>query len=90
MASNSGQNPNIAPLTLSDDNNPQVLLGLFTIPSGLRSFTATVLTGPAIFNNVSVEAGVTVSRSANPGETLPGFDIDATNARVLFDSLREV
>lgn len=90
MATAAGMSANITPKTLDDNSNPQVILGLFTIPAGLRYFSATVLTGPAIFNNVSVEAGVTVRREAREGEVLPGFDIDATNARVLIDTLREV
>ncbi len=91
MATAVGMSANITPRTLDDNNNPQVILGQFTIPAGLRYFSATVLTGPAIFNGVSVEAGVTVRREVTErGEVLPGFDIDATNARVLIDTLREV
>ena len=90
MATNSGQASNIVAKVLDDDGNPQVILGPFTIPSGLRYFSATVLTGPAIFNNVSVETGVTIRREAREGEILPAFDIDATNARVMIDTLREV
>lgn len=90
MASNSGQGNNIAPVVLTNDGTPLILLGVFSIPTNLRSYSATVLTGPAIFNNVSVEAGVTVAAEARPGETLPGWDIDATNARVLFFSIREL
>lgn len=76
--------------TLDDEGRPTSITGAATIPSDLRSFSIVVTSGPVTVDGITVQAGFSLSREAAPGETVPGFDVDATGGEIIFDGLKEV
>lgn len=98
--------PEYRALTVDDDdrlrvvNEPAVLGDLgspyaFTGPIGLaddtyRGFSVVVTVGPVLINGISVPEGFVLTRSGEPGEKVPGVDIDATGGQVVIDLIEEV